>query len=114
MDLHDVITAHHCLLDAYAVLTRLPADLRVTPTEARDIIKGTLYGYIQIAGFQSNQMWDVFESIINMPAAGGQSYDAFILEIMKLNKADEFATFNSSHFEALRSPIKIINPAHPD
>lgn len=114
LDLHDLITSHHSVLEAYAVLTRLPSDLRVTPTEARDIIKGSIFEHVQIADFSSYQMWDILESIIEKPAIGGQSYDGFILEIMKMNRVDGFATFNSSRFEALHSPFKIINPAQPE
>jgi hypothetical protein len=114
LDRCDLITAHHCLLEAYAVLTRLPSDLRVAPTEARDILKGSIFEHVQIADFSSNQMWDILESVIGMPAIGGQAYDGFIFEIMKKNQVDGFATFNSSHFEAFHSPFKIINPAQPE
>ncbi len=114
LERHELIVAHHSLLEAYAVLTRLPGDLKVSPTEARDILRGTVHDNMKIAGFQGSRVWEIIESISGIPAIGGQAYDAFIMEIIKRNNVDAFATFNSSHFKNLRSGIKIIDPAQPN
>ena len=109
---HELIIAHHSILETYAVLTRMPSDFRVTPTEAKEIIKGTVYKNISVADFTGNQMWEFLDEIIDISAFGGQAYDAFIMEIMKRNEVEGFATYNASHFEAFRSDIRIIEPGH--
>ena len=41
-DVHAVVVAHHSILEAYAVLTRLPAQYRVSPSEAEIVLRETL------------------------------------------------------------------------
>jgi toxin FitB len=108
---HEIVTAHHCLLEAYAVLTRLPGDLRVSPAEAKEILEGTIKPHVRIADFKASRMWEILSSLFDRQIIGGGSYDVFILEILRRDGIVGFATFNPSHFEHLHMEIEIIDPS---
>lgn len=109
----DVVVAHHSVLEVYAVLARMPGDLRVEPLEARDILSTTICENSSICGFSGNEIWDVIDFFVSIPAVGGQSYDAFIIGILKKEGIRAFATFNRSHFERLNGGIEMIDPSRP-
>jgi len=76
---HELAVAHHSIIETYAVLTRLPAKYRLSPSEAKIVIHGTLHGNAQITPFDSGSIWESLDSIAAAPAAGGAAYDAFII-----------------------------------
>ena len=110
LDEHAIVVAHHTVLESYAVLTRLPAPYRLGPAEADRALRGTLEAYATIAPFDGAAMWDVLDRIGQMPAAGGATYDAFIIEILKAAGVDAIATSNVEQFRRLSRDLDIIDP----
>ena len=108
---HAVIVAHHSLLESYAVLTRLPSDFRLTPAEAEGVLRETLEANATLAPFKGEQMWPVLARLAQIPAAGGSSYDAFIIHALGDAGVDAIATFNANEFRRLSPGMQIIDPA---
>ena len=111
---HELIVAHHSVLEAYAVLTRLPGDLRISASEARDILQSTVRDNMQVAEFDGPDIWDILDRVIAVSAIGGRSYDAFNIDLVKKNGADSYATFDISHFEHMAGGMKLVDPSHPE
>jgi predicted nucleic acid-binding protein len=110
---HRLVVTHHSVLEAYAVLTRLPADLRVTPSEARDLLKETVQANMEVAGFPADDIWTMVESLVGASIVGGRSYDAFMLHALKAFGAEAIATLNPAHFHGLPGGLRVIDPSEP-
>jgi predicted nucleic acid-binding protein len=110
LDEHAIIVAHHSVLESYAVLTRLPAPYRLGPAEADRVLRETLETHATIAPFDGAAIWDLVDRIGQMPAAGGATYDAFIVEILKGAGVHAIATSNVDQFRRLSRDIDIIDP----
>lgn len=111
--LHELIVSHHSILETYAVLTRLPGELRLTGLEAKQLLESTIQLNMRVADFSASSIWDCIESLVNHSALGGHSYDAFIAEILSKSGAESIATFNSRHFSEYVTKMSIIDPSKP-
>ncbi|TVR56222.1 MAG: PIN domain-containing protein [Spirochaetaceae bacterium] len=107
---HEVIVAHHSVLEAYAVLTRLPPEYRLTPSEAVTVLRETLEKNAAIAPFSGLSIWKVIQRLGDDAASGGAAYDAFIIEILAAAGAEAIATGNAREFRRLSRGVQIIDP----
>jgi predicted nucleic acid-binding protein len=107
---HSLLVSHHTILEVYAVLTRLPADFRVTPSEARDLLMATVKKNMRVVPFSAESIWKVVDFFVVSSVAGGRSYDAFVAEVVRNAGAEAIATFNPAHFRDL-TQMKVIDPS---
>ena len=112
--LHELMVAHHSILETYAVLTRLPGEWRLTGPEAKQLLESTIRPNMQVTDFNASSFWHILDSLVNHSAVGGHSYDVFIAEILNQSGAEAIATFNTRHFSEFSSEISIIDPSQPD
>ena len=110
-DTHDVVVAHHSLLEAYAVLTRLPAQYRVAPSEAELVLRETVAENARIAPFTAESMWTFLTHLTAVPAAGGAAYDAFIIRLLSEAGVEAIVTYNTDDFRRLSPAVRIADPA---
>ena len=111
--LHELIVSHHSILETYAVLTRLPGELRLTGLEAKQLLESTIKLNMRVADFSSSSIWDYVDSLVDQSALGGRSYDVFIAEILSKSGAESIATFNTRHFSEFATRMSIIDPSKP-
>lgn len=111
VDAHDVVVAHHSILEAYSVLTRLPAPYRISPSEAETVLLETVEENARIAPFTAQAMWEFISGFVAVPAAGGAAYDAFIIRLLGEAGADAIATYNVDDFRRLAPSMRIADPA---
>jgi predicted nucleic acid-binding protein len=111
--LHELIVSHHSILETYAVLTRLPGELRVTGPEAKQLLESTIKPNMRVADFSSHSIWDCIDSLVNHSALGGHSYDVFIAKILSKAGVKSIATFNTRHFSEFATKISTIDPSKP-
>lgn len=110
---HELVVAQHSVVEAYAVLTRLPGDLCLTPSEARDLLRQTVRANMAVAGLRADSVWTLLESLVASSVAGGHSYDAVIRQALATAGAEAIATFNPSHFRGLGGDVPVIDPSKP-
>jgi predicted nucleic acid-binding protein len=110
--LHDLMVAHHSILESYAVLTRLPGELRLNGAEAKQLLESTIRTNMKVAEFHASSIWDCIDSMVLHSAIGGHSYDVFSAEILSRSGAEAIATFNDRHFSEFASNMPVINPSH--
>jgi predicted nucleic acid-binding protein len=103
----------HTLLEAYAVMTRLPAPHRLHPRDAYRLLYDTFYKAAEIGWLDETELWRLLEMLKEQGLAGGKTYDAYILACAIKVKADTFVTFNRRDFEIQLSDdeTEIIEPA---
>ncbi|MBC8391856.1 MAG: PIN domain-containing protein [Deltaproteobacteria bacterium] len=110
---NELIVTHHSILETYAVLTRLPGELRTMGLEAKQLLEVTIRPNMQIAEFNPSSIWDCIESLANQSVVGGRSYDAFIAEILIKAGAEAIVTFNTAYFIDLDPHLSVIDPTKP-
>lgn len=108
---HELVVAHHSVIETYAVLTRLPAKYRLSPSEAEMVIHGTLHGNAHIAPFDSGSVWQALDFVAAAPAAGGAAYDAFIIHLLATAGVERIVTYNVREFRRLAHEIAISEPS---
>lgn len=113
ISLNELIVAHHTVLEAYAVLTRLPGQFKINSAEAKQLLETTIRPNMRIADFSADTIWDYIDFMVNQTSLGGNSYDCFIFRILENAGVETIATFNTSHFHKFTSIVKIIDPSRP-
>jgi predicted nucleic acid-binding protein len=99
------------LLEAYAVLTRLPAAYRLSPSEAVTVLRETLQQNTEIAPFAAESMWEIVQLVSMTPAAGGASYDAYTIEVLRSAGVEAIVTYNGDDFRRLSGALHVVDPS---
>ena len=99
------------LLEAYAVMTRLPPPGRLRPQDAATLLRGTFAGRARLAALSDEAGWELLDSLSEAGIAGGATFDAHVLACARSAGAQALATFNRRDFErfGLRG-IALIRP----
>jgi predicted nucleic acid-binding protein len=108
---HRLIVAGHCLIEAYSVLTRLPAPHRISPKDANTILLTNFGASVKTIALGAMGYRSLLESASNMGISGGRVYDALIVASARQAKAETLITFNAAHFEGLAGEdLEIVVP----
>lgn len=89
------------LIEAYAVMTRLPPPLRQTPEAALWLLRTAFEDRARIVAAEQGAAWSLLASLVERGVAGGATYDAHIALCARLGGARTLATFNTRDFERL-------------
>ena len=103
------MTAWHCVLEFYAVATRLPATVRLDPKLAGGIVRNQILERFEVCGLPSTAHGTFIEAIVAERISGGRVYDAHIAEAARLAGAEVVVTENRRHFVPLmRYGIRVL------
>jgi predicted nucleic acid-binding protein len=106
------MTAWHCVLEFYAVATRLPANVRLDPTLAGEIVRKQILERFEVCELPSEAHGAFIEATVGERIAGGRVYDAHIAEAARLAGAEVVVTENRRHFVPLmRYGIRVLTAA---
>lgn len=107
----DAGTAWHCCLEFYSVATRLPAEFRLTPADAAQLLREEILDRLEIVDLPSRQRESFVAAAARDDIAGGRVYDAHIAEIARAADATVIVTDNRRHFvSALKHGMKVQTP----
>jgi predicted nucleic acid-binding protein len=106
---HRPLTAWQCVLEFYAVATRLPASVRLDPKLAGSIVRNQILERFEVCELPSDAHRAFIEAIVGARIAGGRVYDAHIAEAARLAGAELVVTENRRHFVPLmRYGIRVL------
>lgn len=106
-----IVLPVHSLVEAYAVMTRLPPPHRLGPEDALDLLEGSLRSRSILVGLDGEEGWDLIGELGRHSVAGGTSYDGLIVACARKGGAKRILTFNRKHFERLAvEGIEIVVP----
>jgi predicted nucleic acid-binding protein len=88
------------LLEAYSVMTRLPAPHRLSPSDAFELLRST-FGSVSIVTLDEDEIWPLLERTATDGVAGGRTYDAHIMACARKAKAGRLLTLNPRDFDPL-------------
>ena len=104
-----MIVAGPALIEAYAVLTRLPPPHRLSPQTALTLLENFLkLGTVVALNAKSYQALLLTAPKNNV--AGGRAYDAVIGACAEQGQASTLLTFNANDFTALGQDYDIVVP----
>ncbi len=104
-------TAWHCCLEMYSVLTRLPAEYRLTPEEAVQLLRSEILSCIRVFQLPEKALAGFLATLADERTVGGRVYDAHIAEIARLSGSRTVLTANRRHFiSLLPHGIRVLTP----
>jgi len=89
----------HALLEAYSVMTRLPAPFRVSSAKAFALLEDLTRGKMLLATLSADDTWSLLDRLAKAEISGGTVYDASIAEAAHRAGARKILTLNGRHFE---------------
>ncbi len=105
-------TAWHCCLEFYSVSTRLPAEFRLTPAHAVQLLEDEIFARMGVHDLPAVDRLTMVKAAARDGTAGGRIYDAHIAEVARAAGAAVVVTDNRRHFmAALRHGIRVETPA---
>ncbi|HYN08678.1 MAG TPA: PIN domain-containing protein [Vicinamibacterales bacterium] len=105
-----LVVAAHALVEAYAVLTRLPAPHRLTPADAWELLEANFVSDADVAALSGSAHAALLATLSQAGIGGGLTYDALIATSARHGKAAELLTFNRRHFDSVADDIDMIEP----
>lgn len=88
----------HSLLEAHAVLTRLPRSPRLSPAQASSLISANIIGHFSVIALNAREYAELSKRLGAENIHGGRVYDLLHLECAKKSGAEKIFTFNVHDF----------------
>lgn len=95
-------TAWHCCLEFFAVTTRLPRELRLSPDVALRLIDEELLARFTVQQLPAEARGALLSVVAGERIQGGRIYDAHIAEVARTAEVTTVVTDNRRHFLSLR------------
>jgi predicted nucleic acid-binding protein len=105
--------AAHALVEAYAVLTRLPAPHRLSTADAWTLLRTNFVEAAAVTEISGRQQINLLHQLAASGIGGGRSYDALIAAAARHGGADTLLTFSPRDFEKLPQAPPVIEPPDP-
>jgi predicted nucleic acid-binding protein len=100
------------LVEAYAVLTRLPAPHRLSPADALHLLADNFEKNAPTVALTPREYWLLMRVAPATSVYGGRIYDAVIAACARKAGARELLTLNLKHFESFADEsLRITSPA---
>ena len=96
-----VILPLPALIEAFAVMTRLPQPWRIKAADAHRLLQDTFRAEAQVVGLDGAATWSLLDAALAQEVSGGATYDAHIAACARKARAARLATFNRRHFERM-------------
>jgi len=105
-------TGWHCCLEFFSVATRVPAEFRVTPSDAVRLLEEEIFSRMAVHDLPAADRLPMLRAAARDAITGGRVYDAHIAEVARAAGADVVVTDNRRHFlSALRYGMRVETPA---
>jgi predicted nucleic acid-binding protein len=106
------LTAWHCCLEFYSVATRLPAELRLRPSDAAELLREEVLARFKVLDLPARDRRTFLRDAAQDAVAGGRVYDLHIAEVARASGAGVVVTDNRRHFSSLlRYDIRVLGTA---
>jgi predicted nucleic acid-binding protein len=87
------------IVEAYAVLTRLPSPYRLSPGDAHALLASNFLLGRKMVSLDDLAIRRLLDRLVAEGIAGGQTYDAVIASCARRARVAALLTFNESDFE---------------
>jgi predicted nucleic acid-binding protein len=94
----------HSLAETYSILTRLPIQPRMSPSDAEIVIADLLH-YLQVVSLDQHDYQAAIACMVALKLPGGGIFDALIAQAALKAEVDALFTLNPKHFTRLGPAI---------
>lgn len=102
------------LIEAYSVLTRLPAPHRLAPVDASQLLRQNFEQGARVASLSAKDTWSLLGNAPLDKVQGGRVYDAVMAACARKAGARELLTLNLRHFEGFAdATLRVTSPLEP-
>jgi hypothetical protein len=98
------------LIEASAVLTRLPAPHRIAPADAGALLQANFVKPAKVVSIGGAAHGRLLARLAAAGTGGGRTYDALIAEQVAAAGADVLLTLNPRHFEPPPAGVTVVEP----
>jgi predicted nucleic acid-binding protein len=98
------------IVEAYAVLTRLPPPHRLSAADAWALVEGNFVSAATVIALSADRIIDLLAQAAREEIAGGRTYDFVIGECAREAAVDALLTFNRRHFEPAPAGVAVVEP----
>ena len=102
--------AAHAVVEAYAVLTRLPAPHRLASPDAWTLVRANFVDGVALVVLDAPAHIAVLEELARAGIGGGRTYDQLIAACAEQSGARALLTFNARHFDPPPRGVTIVEP----
>jgi predicted nucleic acid-binding protein len=108
-----LVVAAPALVEAYSVLSRLPAPHRLSPADSWALLEANFLGdTMELIALDPDAYRQLLRSAPDRGIAGGSIYDAVIVACALAARVETILTFNERQFRAISGPdLQIVVPA---
>jgi predicted nucleic acid-binding protein len=103
------VVAAHSLVEAYSVLTRLPANRRLAAGEALAVLRAN-WSETETISLNSQEHWAFLQTASDSRIMGGQAYDALLAACARKAGVHVLLTWNEAHFARWAGPFEVRRP----
>jgi predicted nucleic acid-binding protein len=96
----------HSLLEAHAILTRLPRAPRLSPTQAAKLLADNVIAHFSVVSLTGKEYAELSLKLGREGVVGGRTYDLLHLICAEKSGADRILTFNVNHFAELAEHLR--------
>src|SRR5947209_7621766 len=106
-----MVAAAPALVEAYAVLTRLPPPHRLGPEDAFELLRANFIKGAKVVALSNRFYFTLLRWASENDVAGGRIYDGVIARCASAGQADALVTFNEGDFLSLKQAgLEIVRP----
>ncbi|PSN14338.1 VapC toxin family PIN domain ribonuclease [filamentous cyanobacterium CCP5] len=103
---HGLISAQ-CIAEFYSVLTRLPLNPKILPSQVKYLIEQNLYP-LEVQILRTEDYQRSVSRLSNLSLVGGVVFDALLAEVALRERADQLLTFNLKDFKRLGEDVALL------
>lgn len=108
-DRQELHLASHSLVEAYAVMTRLPSRRRLRPSDALALLESN-WGDTPLVHLTGREIWKALRRAEELEVVGGRLYDLLLGTAALKAQASTLLTWNVKHFEPFERDIEVTAP----
>lgn len=109
---HVGLVSAHSLAELYSILTTLPVEPPISPTDALRLIKHNIIGALEIVALSEQDYLEVIEQLAGLGIMGGATYDALIVRSAMKANVEHVVTLNEKDFRRVYPDLadRIVTP----
>lgn len=102
------LTAWHCCLEFFAVVTRVPIEFRVSPEDAKTLVEEEILARFKVHQLPPDELEAFFPSALEEQVVGARIYDLHLASVARVAGAAAIVTDNPGHFRSFDGGTRVL------
>jgi predicted nucleic acid-binding protein len=102
------LTAWHCCLEFFAVVTRVPVEFRVDPATAVKLVQEEILARFSVLQLPQVELEGLLPAAVGDAVSGARVYDYHLAAIARAAGASAIVTDNPRHFRSFSMGLRVL------